>query len=234
MSSPLDFSSYLKATSPSLLLKPPPLSLGRESPTDVRGRRGNGLVFHPSSIFSSSARRHILLLLFFFGTVSLLPLISIAQESCHINALVSEQSSTFAPDCPVVTPHGGRCRLDGALCDTHFGMVLEGICVDSEWHWPDDPEFCAFWQGCVFTPPYELHCTGSSDKSHEDGPGRLPTRMDPRLRIVSANFLNINRHIATTRLPRLQHLNLSHNIITELANFALQQTNAARVGPQLQ
>jgi hypothetical protein len=100
-------------------------------------------------------------------------------------------------------------------------MVLEVICVDSEWHWPEDPEFCPGWQGCTYTPPYELHCKGRA----EGLPSRLPNYLDPRLTIVSANFYRINRHKTTTRLPRLEHLNLSHNVITELTTLALQQTS---------
>ena len=32
-------------------------------------------------------------------------------------------------------------------------MVLEAICVDGLWQWPDNPEFCPMWSNCTFTEP---------------------------------------------------------------------------------
>lgn len=93
--------------------------------------------------------------------------------------------------------------------------------MDSEWHWPKEPEFCEAWRGCVYTPPYELHCTGPGPIP--GFPSRLPERLDPRLKKVSANFYDINHHPGTI-IPRLEYLNLSHNVITKLSRLALQQT----------
>lgn len=101
-------------------------------------------------------------------------------------------------------------------------MVKETLCVDGLWLWPNTPEFCAVWDDCVFTPPDELRC--QSRQPPNNYPSRLPERLDPRLKVISATFYKLKRHKPTTFLPNIEHLNLSHNEITELTPLGLQQT----------
>jgi hypothetical protein len=162
---------------------------------------------------------HLLLLV----CLTLLLSAASAQRNCDLSDLITDKADDYAPSCSAVTANGARCRVDPTACTSeHKIMVEESLCVDGLWLWPDTPEFCEVWGDCVFTPPYELRC--QSRQPPRDFPSRLPERLDPRLKVISATFYKITKHIPTTFLPNIEHLNLSHNEITELMPLGLQQT----------
>jgi hypothetical protein len=101
-------------------------------------------------------------------------------------------------------------------------MVLETLCNDGLWIWPEEPQFCPGWSSCSFTPPDSLSCVGPSERTTY--PRHLPFRLDPRLTSVSVtHYPTLVTYDTTTYMPNVENLNLSHNAITKLPYFALQQ-----------
>ena len=154
---------------------------------------------------------------------------SAAAGECNINDLVPARvqgNDIFAPDCAILTANGSVCSTTALACeDPAMVMVRQHVCLDGEWHWPPQPQFCDHWNGCVFDWPHTLTCAGPFNYGAGGRtPTKLPRRLDPRLKSVTVTNVGMTgTRPLTLILPQLEHLNLSFNAITALPPFELQQ-----------
>lgn len=161
----------------------------------------------------------------FFLVVALLPLhlghVRAAQEaSCLVKDLVVNRG-TYLPSCNDTVHHGGRCRPIPLACTTSYVMVLEYVCNNGRWQWPDSPEFCSSWSNCSFSPPDTLHC---DNRGLPNGRLQLPEGIDSRLTDVTVvRYADLKTYRTLVFLPQLRALNLSHNSISVLSPLTLQQ-----------
>lgn len=128
--------------------------------------------------------------------------------------------------CTSPTPDGGNCTLTPTSVPSLGFMVEKYTCRDGDWTFAsDDPVFIGIWQNCRFTPPDTLHCDGQGYRAANGfwPQWRLPT-MDARLKHVSiTGYLELTTYTEDVKLPNVVSLNLSHNSITLLRLFPLQQ-----------
>lgn len=120
-------------------------------------------------------------------------LVAATGNECDIRDLLSSGIDLLlAPNCSAKTPHNAYCNTTESACiSSSQVMVRQHVCLDGEWRWPRQPQFCQPWNTCEFVWPDELRCRGPFLGEPSQRPTRMPSLVDPGLKRVTVTHLGL-------------------------------------------